>query len=83
MTLITIVIIPRADHWKDLGRNGLQLPTGEEQERRPGADIVNIVSRWIFLFRMTMMVGTMTQCRDDGGNGDGDDDDDIVNIVLR
>ena len=33
--------------------------------------------------KMTMMVGTMTQCRDDGGNGDGDDDDDIVNIVLR
>ena len=33
--------------------------------------------------KMTMMVGTMTQCRDDGGNGDGDDDDDIVNIVSR
>ena len=54
----------RADHWKDLGRNGLQLPTGEEQEKRPYADIVNIVSRWFFLFR------SFSQDDDDGGDDD-------------
>ena len=49
----------RADHWKDLGRNGLQLPTGEEQEKRPGAGYRQHCLNW----------------DDDGnGDGDDDDD---------
>ena len=66
---------------------GCNCQLGRNKKREPML-ISSTLSRDDFFFlgaflKMTMMVGTMTQCRDDGGNGDGDDDDDIVNIVSR